>query len=234
MRSDRVTVTKDERCRNPAWANIRGWPLNCDVLPLNIKGASRFLRKWRQASAGTGTARTGPADDASAAGGYCCRCAGRAAFSAARAVAVGGPLVVLDRGGRGQQQRPRRDPGGDGRPGCAFRMAVLVDGQVGLTADDGQAQDPGGRLVVLVVSGALGADGDVPDHAVIVGQARLAARGGSGMTAPHLPPGFSGRASVRAVYASRLLGRATRAGGFAFVPAPPLQARAILVHLPPK
>ena len=21
-------------------------PLNCDVLPLNIKGASRFLRKW--------------------------------------------------------------------------------------------------------------------------------------------------------------------------------------------
>ena len=23
-----------------------GWPLNCDVLPLNIKGASRFLRKW--------------------------------------------------------------------------------------------------------------------------------------------------------------------------------------------
>ena len=25
---------------------VRGWPLNCDVLPLNIKGASRFLRKW--------------------------------------------------------------------------------------------------------------------------------------------------------------------------------------------
>jgi hypothetical protein len=23
-----------------------GMPLNCDVLPLNIKGASRFLRKW--------------------------------------------------------------------------------------------------------------------------------------------------------------------------------------------
>jgi hypothetical protein len=25
---------------------VRGWPLNCDVLLLNIKGASRFLRKW--------------------------------------------------------------------------------------------------------------------------------------------------------------------------------------------
>jgi hypothetical protein len=25
---------------------VRGWPLNCDVLPLNIKGASRFLWKW--------------------------------------------------------------------------------------------------------------------------------------------------------------------------------------------
>ena len=24
----------------------RGWPLNYDALPLNIKGASRFLRKW--------------------------------------------------------------------------------------------------------------------------------------------------------------------------------------------
>jgi hypothetical protein len=46
------------------------------------------------------------------------------------AVAVGGPLVVLDRGGQGRQQRPRRDPGGDGRPGCAFRIAVVVDGQV--------------------------------------------------------------------------------------------------------
>ena len=50
MRSDRVTATKDERCRNPAWANIQGWPLNCDVLPLNIKGASRFLRKWPSAT----------------------------------------------------------------------------------------------------------------------------------------------------------------------------------------
>jgi hypothetical protein len=50
MRSDGGTVTKHERCRNPAWANIRGWPLNCDVLPLNIKGASRFLRKWPSAT----------------------------------------------------------------------------------------------------------------------------------------------------------------------------------------
>ena len=41
MRSGRGTVTKDESYRNPAWANIQGWPLNCDVLPLNIKGASR-------------------------------------------------------------------------------------------------------------------------------------------------------------------------------------------------
>ena len=28
----------------------RGWPLNCDVLPLNIKGASRFLRKCPSAT----------------------------------------------------------------------------------------------------------------------------------------------------------------------------------------
>src|SRR5262249_62234871 len=31
-------------------AQVRGWPLNCDVLPLNIKGASRFLRKWPAAT----------------------------------------------------------------------------------------------------------------------------------------------------------------------------------------
>jgi hypothetical protein len=36
------------------------------------------------------------------------------------------------------------------------------------TADDGQAEDAGGRLVILVVVVALGADGDIPDHAVIV------------------------------------------------------------------
>jgi hypothetical protein len=31
-------------------AQVRGWPLNCDVLPLNIKDASRFLRKWPSAT----------------------------------------------------------------------------------------------------------------------------------------------------------------------------------------
>jgi hypothetical protein len=31
--------------RNFSEARVRGWPLNCDVLPLNIKRASRFLRK---------------------------------------------------------------------------------------------------------------------------------------------------------------------------------------------
>ena len=66
------------------------------------------------------------------------------------------------------------------------------------------------------------------------GQARLAAHGGSGMAARHLPPRFSGRACVHAVYASRRLGGATRAGASLFVPAPPLQARAILVQLLPK
>jgi hypothetical protein len=71
--------------------------------------------------------------------------AGRAVFSAAGAVAVGGLLVVLDGGGQGQQQRPCRDLVGEGRVGCAFRVAVLVDGQVGVTADDGQAEDPGVR-----------------------------------------------------------------------------------------
>jgi hypothetical protein len=34
-----------------AWPDSgRGWPLNCDVLPLNIKGALRFLRKWPSAT----------------------------------------------------------------------------------------------------------------------------------------------------------------------------------------
>jgi hypothetical protein len=41
------TTTRRGRCKSPtSWTQIRGWPLNCDVLPLNIKGASRFLRKW--------------------------------------------------------------------------------------------------------------------------------------------------------------------------------------------
>ena len=74
----------------------------------------------------------------------CGWCAGRAVFSAGGAVAVGGLLVVFDRGGQGRQQRPRRDLDGEGRPGCAFGVAVLVDGQVGVTAGDGQAEDAGG------------------------------------------------------------------------------------------
>jgi hypothetical protein len=32
----------EDRCL----AQIQGWPLHCDVLPLNLKSASRFLRKW--------------------------------------------------------------------------------------------------------------------------------------------------------------------------------------------
>jgi hypothetical protein len=32
------------------WSRARGWPLNCEVLPLNIKGALRFLRKWPSAT----------------------------------------------------------------------------------------------------------------------------------------------------------------------------------------
>jgi len=39
---------------------------------------------------------------------------------------------------------------------------------MGITADDGQAEDTGRRLVVLVVSGALGADRDIANHAPIV------------------------------------------------------------------
>jgi hypothetical protein len=31
---------------NPRLSSDRGRPVNCDVLPLNIEGASRFLRKW--------------------------------------------------------------------------------------------------------------------------------------------------------------------------------------------
>ena len=36
----------DGRWEDRCLAQIRGWPLHCDVLPLNLKGASRFLRKW--------------------------------------------------------------------------------------------------------------------------------------------------------------------------------------------
>jgi hypothetical protein len=38
------------RCKSCRWAQVRGWPLNCDVLPLDIKGASRFLRKCPSAT----------------------------------------------------------------------------------------------------------------------------------------------------------------------------------------
>jgi len=38
------------RFKNRGWARIREWPLNCHVLPLNIKRASRFLRKWPSAT----------------------------------------------------------------------------------------------------------------------------------------------------------------------------------------
>src|SRR5690349_3788074 len=37
-------------CKRRGRAQVRGWPLNRDVLPLNIKGASRFLRKWPPAT----------------------------------------------------------------------------------------------------------------------------------------------------------------------------------------
>src|SRR5215831_1720149 len=40
----------DGRCNSCRWAQVREWPLNCDVLPLNIKGAARFLRKWPSAT----------------------------------------------------------------------------------------------------------------------------------------------------------------------------------------
>ena len=44
---DNALDTRTDRPRriSGGWAHLRVWPLNCDVLPLNIKGASRFLRK---------------------------------------------------------------------------------------------------------------------------------------------------------------------------------------------
>ncbi len=44
MRSE-TGPTAGGKCKSYGWAQVWGWPLNCDVLPLNIKGASRFLRK---------------------------------------------------------------------------------------------------------------------------------------------------------------------------------------------
>jgi hypothetical protein len=43
-------VAQAEGAKGCGWTEVRGWPLNCDVLPLNIKGASRFLRKWPPAT----------------------------------------------------------------------------------------------------------------------------------------------------------------------------------------
>jgi hypothetical protein len=70
---------------------------------------------------------------------------------------------------------------------------------------------------------------------------RVPGRFAGGLSRPwHWPGGRRGGARViparprSAAPSSRPLGRATVPGGFLFVPAPPLQARAILVQLPPK
>ena len=67
----------------------------------------------------------------------------RAVFSAAGSAAARGLLVVDGGGGQGQQQRPRWNLNGGDRLGRALLRAVLVDGQVGITADDRQAEDTG-------------------------------------------------------------------------------------------
>jgi hypothetical protein len=46
----KLTVQAEEIGAIGIRGEVRGWPLNCDVLPLNIKGASRFLRKWPSAT----------------------------------------------------------------------------------------------------------------------------------------------------------------------------------------
>jgi hypothetical protein len=45
-----TAATQQGKVHNQGESRIRGWPLNCDVLPLNIKGALRFLRKWPPAT----------------------------------------------------------------------------------------------------------------------------------------------------------------------------------------
>src|SRR5262249_41883312 len=50
MTTDQKVLIAGERCERAARAQVQGWPLNRDVLPLNIKGASRFLRKWPAAT----------------------------------------------------------------------------------------------------------------------------------------------------------------------------------------
>jgi hypothetical protein len=46
---------------------------------------------------------------------------------------------------------------------------------MGVTVDDGHAEDVGRRLVILVVSDDLRADADIPDHAAIVSGRHLVA-----------------------------------------------------------
>src|SRR5215467_4825541 len=48
--TDLKVLAAGGRCNGHGRAQVRGWPLNGDVLPLNIKGASRFLRKWPAAT----------------------------------------------------------------------------------------------------------------------------------------------------------------------------------------
>src|SRR6516162_546871 len=48
--TDQKVLAAGGRCKRAARAQVRGWPLNGDVLPLNIKGASRFLRKCPSAT----------------------------------------------------------------------------------------------------------------------------------------------------------------------------------------
>jgi hypothetical protein len=49
-KQDVPSRTSRRRVHSFVPAQVRAWPLNCDVLPLNIKGASRFLRKWPSAT----------------------------------------------------------------------------------------------------------------------------------------------------------------------------------------
>src|SRR5215468_7808236 len=48
--TDLKVLAAGGRRKRPGQAQVRGWPLNYDVLPLNIKGASRFLRKCPSAT----------------------------------------------------------------------------------------------------------------------------------------------------------------------------------------
>src|SRR5215472_6732989 len=50
--TDQKVLIAGERCKGAGRAQVRGWPLNCDLLPLNIKRASRLLWKWPSATLG--------------------------------------------------------------------------------------------------------------------------------------------------------------------------------------